>query len=220
MSYLRILQYCFIGILSLSSAALTTPHQQFPLEDAEKKAFFGQVQAKQKDLKSARLTFLQERYVSTLRETLRSEGVLLFSFPDRLRWETTSPYKSALIHLNGRTQQFEWLKDKWALRDNSSAFFLGEILRKLQDWHRGDFLSSEHLFSIQVFKNNVITLSPKDATLAKGVRTIELSLDKKTSDVTDVKIVEPAGDYTRIHFAKIEKNLNIHANAFDIQSQP
>jgi len=44
---------------------------------------------------------------------LKSEGVMLIERPDRIRWETTTPYQSILLGEQKSVAQFEFNNGKW-----------------------------------------------------------------------------------------------------------
>ncbi len=50
-----------------------------------------------RDVESAEIDFLQERYLRTLRNPLRSEGKMWLEKPDRFRWQTGSPPKTIAV---------------------------------------------------------------------------------------------------------------------------
>ena len=45
-----------------------------------------------------------------------------------------------------------------------------------------------------------VTFKPKDASLRQYIKQLDLLFDAKDGTVSQVKMVEPAGDYTRILF--------------------
>src|SRR5262245_23016909 len=58
-------------------------------------------------LKSVYFDFTQERHLNLFSEPLKSEGVMLIEKPDRIRWETTTPFSSILLGDHKSVAQFE-----------------------------------------------------------------------------------------------------------------
>src|ERR1700761_7093938 len=71
------------------------------------------LQQKMASVKSVYLEFTQERGLKLFNDPLKSEGVMLIERPDRIRWETTSPYQSILLGDQKSVAQFEFNDGKW-----------------------------------------------------------------------------------------------------------
>jgi outer membrane lipoprotein carrier protein len=58
-------------------------------------------------------------------------------------------------------------------------------------------------------------MTAKDKTLKKYVQKIELTFPKSDAIVSDVKLIEPSGDYTLITFTNRKLNVPIDKKEFE-----
>src|SRR5262245_47986372 len=64
-------------------------------------------------MNSVYFEFTQERQLKLFAEPLKSEGVLVIGRPDKIRWETTSPFQSILMGDHETVAQFEKEDGQW-----------------------------------------------------------------------------------------------------------
>src|SRR5690349_10740867 len=87
---------------------------EIPLKNVvNSKPILQDLQQKMSTLKTVWLEFTQERELKLFAEPLKSEGVMLISTPDQIRWETTAPYQSILLANHKSVAQFERTDGEW-----------------------------------------------------------------------------------------------------------
>jgi len=72
-------------------------------------------------------------------------------------------------------------------------------------------------FTITYFKTkdyNIAKLFPKTATIKKYIKEVNLFFAENESTVSQVKLIEPSGDYTKIVFKNKQVNAKIDDSAF------
>lgn len=158
--------------------------------------------------------FVQYRHVDLLANDIQSKGKLVYARPDRVRWEYTAPY-SYIIVVD---------KNKISLRNNaktstinagSNEFFkqLSGIIRGLI---QGDLLSSKE-FTCTLYEEGAVwvaALVPVSKEMQAYLARVELSFPKQTNMVSEVKMLEPSGDFTRIVFKNQRYNEPVPATSF------
>ena len=122
--------------------------------------------AAMKTVRSFRADFEQEKKLKVFKKPVRSSGVLLFERPDRMRWETRTPFRSLLVVNGAKVAKFEWVDGKRrALKLGRGADALLVAVRRLRAWFSGEF--DEKTFSVEVKEKPAIRLilRPKEKAL-------------------------------------------------------
>lgn len=130
--------------------------------------------------KSLKAAWHRVQHSSLLVEDLVSEGWVYLEQPDKIRWETTSPVQQVSI-----------------LSSDESA--------------RGRFrIPTEKDFKITVLdggQNYTLRLDPLRRDLRQMLGQVSISVDRRSLKILYVLIVSPEGDWQRIEFSKVEKDL-------------
>ena len=159
-----------------------------PSGDA-KAGLLEQIKAANLPEKSFMATWHRVQHSSMLVNELESEGKVYLLAPDKIRWETTEPVKSVSI-----------------LSPDAG--------------NRGRFrLPTEKDFNITVLEgdNYTVRLDPVRRDLKQMLGQIALTVDRKSLKILYVMIVTPEGDWQRIEFSKVEKDIPIAAELFEGQ---
>jgi outer membrane lipoprotein-sorting protein len=162
--------------------------------------------------------FVQERHLSLFNEPLRSEGFLCFQKPGRIRWETTSPYKSILVSDGSGVAQFEWTDEKWRKLDLGLGDALQNVVSQIAGVMDGQYASDQRSYTATVTNvadEFVITLVPQNETVRKMMAAIEVHLAADLKGTRRVILRENGGDYTEIQFSEQFVNLELPAKTFD-----
>jgi outer membrane lipoprotein-sorting protein len=162
--------------------------------------------------------FVQERHLSLFTEPLRSEGFLCFQKPGRIRWETTTPYKSILVSDGAGVTQFEWTDEKWKKLDLGLSDALQNVVSQIAGVMDGRFASDRRSYAATVTNRDdelVITLVPQNETMRKMMATIEVHLALDLKATRRVVLRENGGDYTDIQFSEQLVNVELPPKTFD-----
>ncbi len=172
-------------------------------------------------LKTLQADFIQERSLAVFEDTLESRGRLAFASPDRLRWELEQPYHSVLL-LNGAGVA-KWDIEAGRVRrvqlggKEALQAALGQILAML----RGDFASLKAGFDIRLAQGRAgaldqLALKPKGPALARYLSELRFSIDPQRHRVTQLELLEPGGDATRVRFIHPLEDQPLDARLFDL----
>ena len=189
---------------------------------ANSKPILQDLQQKMSSLKSVYLDFTQERQLKLFAEPLKSEGVMLISEPDQIRWETTAPFQSILLANHKSVAQFEQNDGKWEKLKLGFPQMLKRVMDQMVLMNQGKLDALTADFTITVATNRslaVLTLVPKDENVRAMLAALEIRMPPDFSATCEVVMHEPGGDFTRIIFTRERRNVVFPAGTFD-QTKP
>lgn len=188
---------CFV---CMSSAAFSQQPEGFS-EMKNVQAFKASIIETIGKIETISATFSQEKHLSIFSKTIDSQGTMSFKAPSNLRWSYTVPYsyeiviKNETISINdgGKVNTF----------DLSSSEKFGEINQLILNSITGKILDDER-FTTSYYENatfQLVALKPKAQDISGFISEIQLFIDPKVKQVSKIKIVESASDYTVIKFS-------------------
>ncbi len=184
------------------------------MSDAETAVFRQSVNAVSQKITSLSTDFTQFKHMDFLSNDIETSGKMFFKEPDKLLWQYKKPYQYAIVFKNGKILIDDEGK-KSAMDVGSSKIFAK--LNKLIAGSVSGNLFDDREFAITCFKSkdfNVARLVPKDATLKKYIKQIELHFDKQQHTVSQVRLVESEQNYTKIVFKNKQTNAKIDDSVF------
>lgn len=188
------------------------------LTTSELDMFLASMNENLQSVKNVKADFSQERHLSMFLDVLSAKGILYFEMPDKLRWELTEPYASILIFNGGNVSKFNHENGKYVRMNLGMEDMFRESLRQIISILRGDFknVQKEYNISISRGRDYHLILKPVSAGTAKVIKSIELSIDPGSNDVTTIIIREHHGDYIEIRFSGQEENVFFDRSLFDL----
>ena len=204
--YLTIL---FFGICRLSILA-----QEQKMNQSEIIAFKQSVAVVSKKIKTLSTDFVQYKHMDFLSKDIETSGKMTFKEPSLLLWHYKKPYSYSIIFKNGKILINDEGKKSAVDIGNSKIF--GKINKLIVGSVSGDLFDDKE-FTISYFKsktNNITRFVPKDVTLKKYIKQIELTFDTKDATVVQVKLLESSEDYTRIILKNKVLNAKIDDSVF------
>jgi outer membrane lipoprotein-sorting protein len=172
-------------------------------------------------LNSVYFEFTQERYLKLFSEPLKSEGVMLIERPDKIRWETISPFQSILMGNHETVAQFEKEDGQWKKLKLGFPQMLRRVMEQMSLMHQGkmDALTSDFVVSVATGSVAVVTLKPKDESVRSVLSSLEIHMLPDFSTTRQVVMNEPNGDLTRILFREEHRDVKLPPGTFD-QNKP
>ena len=201
-------------MLFFAFIALSVGAQEQKMSDAETAVFRQSVNAVSQKITSLSTDFTQFKHMDFLSNDIETSGKMFFKEPDKLLWQYKKPYQYAIVFKNGKILIDDEGK-KSAMDVGSSKIFAK--LNKLIAGSVSGNLFDDREFAITCFKSkdfNVARLVPKDATLKKYIKQIELHFDKQQHTVSQVRLVESEQNYTKIVFKNKQTNAKIDDSVF------
>lgn len=180
------------------------------LGEAEIRTFQEAVRRSAIQTESLAADFTQWRHSRYLAQAAESKGKLLFAKPGRVLWKYTFPSPYSILFLEKKM----YINDNGKKKDLNAGKRLEKLNKLVAGSVTGDmFDAPEFMFSyVRSGEKTLVRLTTRDASLKKYIREIGLTFENNT--VSEVKMTEPAGDYTRIILKNKILNSRIDAGAF------
>jgi hypothetical protein len=152
--------------------------------------------------------FTQERSISLLASKVKSTGTMLLVRPDRLRWELDPPDAATYWVLpDGLAYKTKSGTGKVA---KGAQGPLGGVLNDLLVMLGGDLATLKERYEFTLVKRDasglVLYAVPKDKTLAKTTKKVELELGADLVTLKRVVIVETGSDRSDITFGALVRD--------------
>jgi len=158
--------------------------------------------------------FEQQKFMSILENEIQSSGQVLFKKPNLLKWDYRKPFIYTIV-LDGKE-----IKIKDEQKVNTFEIESSKVFKQINDLIissvNGQILDEEK-FDIAYFHNDaqyVAHLKPVEEQMKKFIQKIEISFQKSSLIVQNIKLLEPNEDYTLITFKNQVLNEPIPNQAF------
>ena len=167
-----------------------------------------------------RVDFIQERHLSFLEEPLASAGVICFQKPRRIRWETTSPFRSILVSDGNRAAQFEWMNESWRKLDLGLSQAIQMVMNQISGIFEGAYMDGNAEYGLEVIGTDtapIIRLTPRNEMVAKLMEAIEIHMASDLMRTDRVVLRETNGDWTEIRFSHHRVDVPFPEGVFNLK---
>ncbi|WP_434058384.1 LolA family protein [Empedobacter falsenii] len=194
---------------------LTIFAQESKMSNTEIENFKKDIIADSKKIQTLTADFTQYKVMSFLDEPIVSKGKLYLQNPKAMRWNYTQPIDYNVIFNNGKIYiNDEGKKSSVDLQGNKkfeklNQLIVGSVSGNLFDTN--DFV----ITYVKTDKSRIAKLQPKIKDVKKYIKEIQLTFYSGQSTVTEVKLIEPSDDYTKILFTNKSLNKTINASVFN-----
>ena len=194
--------------------SLTIFAQESKMTNTEIENFKKDVIADSKKIETLTADFTQYKVMSFLDKPIVSKGKLYLKNPKSMRWNYSQPIDYNVIFNNGKIYiNDEGKKSSVDLQGNKkfeklNQLIVGSVSGNLFDTN--DFVISY----AKTDKSRIAKLQPKMKDVKKYIKEIQLTFYSGQSTVTEVKLIEPSNDYTKILFTNTSLNKTINASVF------
>ena len=204
----------FIVLFFLNLCCFQSWAQEQRMSENEIALFKQSVAVVAKKIKTLSTDFVQYKHLDFLSKDIETSGKMIFKEPGLLLWQYKKPYNYTVVFKSGKILINDEGKKSAVDIGNSKLF--GKINKLIVGSVSGD-LFDDTAFTISYFKNkdqNCAKFIPKDATLKKYIKQIELTFDKDDATVVQVKLLESSADYTRIVLKNKVINIKVDEASF------
>lgn len=188
--------------------------QEQKLSTVEITTFKSEVMQQSEKIKSLKTDFVQYKHLSFLSNEIETSGNMVFQAPDLLNWKYTKPYQYSIvfrkgkIHINdqGNKSSFDASGNK--MFEKINKLIVGSVSGNMFD---------DNEFSISYYKNKthyIAKFVPKSKELKKVIEEVELYFPFDKLVVSEVKLNESSGDYTKIVFKNQQLNAKVSPTDF------
>lgn len=205
----------YFVLLSISFWNVSLWAQEQKMAESEIVVFKQSVSIVSKNIKTLSSDFVQYKHLDFLSKDIETSGRMIFKEPNLILWEYKKPYNYSIIFKNGKILINN--EGEKSAMDASSSTIFGKINKLIIGSVSGNMFNDKE-FSITYFKtktNNVARFVPKDASLKKYIKQIELTFDKDDATVIQVKLLESSDDFTRIVLKNKTLNAKIQESLFN-----
>jgi outer membrane lipoprotein-sorting protein len=191
--------------------------EEHRLNDADTGRFLAETEKRLSTVSSLWAFFVQEKRLSLFSDVIRSRGVLLFSQPDLLRWETLEPFHSLLVANGNAIAKYEFRDGKRRKLRLGAEGVVRAVIKQMSMWHRGKFTDKAGMYDVSVYSGGAhrVVLVPKDERMRGAIQSIEMRFSKDRARVDRVTINESGGDKTVIAFHSERRDNAIPERFFD-----
>jgi outer membrane lipoprotein carrier protein len=203
----------FLAIF-LISMTLTVFSQEQKMSASEIANFKATVEKDTKTIKSLKTDFIQYKHLDFLSKDIETSGKMAFKSPNSLNWQYTKPYQYSIVFKNNKVYINDQGKKNTVDMGGSKMF---EKINKLIVGSVSGNLFDDKEFTIAYFKTKdfyITKLSPKTAAIKKYIKQVDLYFPIQDATVSQVKLIEPSNDFTRIVFKNKIINAKIDDSVF------
>jgi outer membrane lipoprotein-sorting protein len=179
------------------------------------------VQEQQKKTQTLQAEFRQEKELALLAKPEVSSGTFLYSRPNNVLWTYAAPKRVQMVIAGGVLTTY--YADLGKAERVDVKKFEDRIFRYMGASGAIDELARYFDFTFTDSKSKpvwVLDLTPKNRAVAKRVKRIKISIDKKTYLTNKIEYVEGDGDITRYEFTKIRINEPVPQSRFALNLPP
>ena len=201
----------FLFILTLLSFVVKAQEQK--MSAAEITSFKLTVEKETKGIKTLKTDFVQYKHMDFLSKDIETSGKMTFKSPNLLNWQYTKPYQYSIVFKNNKI----YINDQGNKSTVDAKSKMFEKINKLIVGSVSGNMFDDKEFAISYFKTKdfyIAKLAPKTTTVKKYIKQVELFFPMNETTVSQVKLIEPSGDFTRIVFKNKVINAKVDDAAF------
>lgn len=176
--------------------------------------FKNTVEKESKTIKSLKTDFIQYKHLDFLSKEIETSGKMAFKTPNLLNWQYTKPYEYSIVFKYNKV----YINDQGKKNTVDGGSKMFEKINKLIVGSVSGNMFDDKEFVISYFKNKefyIAKLVPKTATIKKYIKEVELYFPINEPTVSQVKLIEPSNDFTRIVFKNKVINAKVDDSAFN-----
>lgn len=195
----------FIWIPVLANA------QQEPLNNPEE--FTEKLKQASISNNSIKADFIEQRFMSALKEPQTSFGIFFYKKENKLRWEKTKPTSYVFISENNKVRVKENNHEKDVSSYNQVVGRIKDLMLTLVN---GDFSNGKQ-FDPQYFQTKseyIVKLKPRNKRMSNAFDYIQLSFNKKNLLLEELAFYEKSGDRNIMKFSNQMINTELSDSLF------
>ncbi len=201
----------FISILFICVAFGASAQSFTKVEN--KNAVKNKINSKAKSTSSIAANFKEVLYSSMFNMPKKGSGILRFKKDDKIRWEHKTPKKEIVLISGSKVRLYQDGKEVKSVTSNQVVKRVQSLMVQL---FNGDFLNEKE-FTVGYYQNTntyKLYLKPKNARLARYIKTIEMYFGKKTLTLDKMVMVEKNSDKVVYSFSSVKLNGQIPDSNF------
>ncbi len=162
---------------------------------------------------SIKADFIEQRFMSALKEPQTSYGIFYYKKENKLRWEKTKPTSYVFISENNKVRVKENNHEKDVSSYNQVVGRIKDLMLTLVN---GDFSNGKQ-FNPQYFQTKseyIVKLKPRNKRMSLAFDYIQLSFNKKNLLLEELAFYEKSGDRNIMKFSNQMVNTELSDSLF------
>ena len=162
---------------------------------------------------SIKADFIEQRFMSALKEPQTSFGIFYYKKENKLRWEKTKPTSYVFISENNKVRVKENNHEKDVSSYNQVVGRIKDLMLTLVN---GDFSNGKQ-FNPQYFQTKseyIVKLKPRNKRMSLAFDYIQLSFNKKNLLLEELAFYEKSGDRNIMKFSNQMVNTELSDSLF------
>ena len=188
--------------------------------DLDLEGLLAQLETRHGSTKSLAAEFRQEKQFSFMDKPIISQGFIVFASPDKIRFDITEPFQTALLDDGKKIQRYEVIDDQWKPLKFGGGKSIKLVMGQIGQWMQGKFSGQEKIFALSMSDGDpndyaVLNLVPRHKQFRQYIETIQVHIAPgPTYRVTRIDINEPQGDSFSLIFSNEKRNKRLPEECF------
>ena len=188
--------------------------------DLDLESLLAQLETRHSSTQSLAAQFRQEKHFSFMDKPIISQGFIVFASPDKIRFDITEPFQTALLDDGKKIQRYEIIDGQWKLLKFGGGKSIKLVMGQIGQWMQGKFSGQEKIFALSVSDGDpndtaVLNLVPRHKQFRQYIEKIQVHIaPAPTYRVTRIDINEPQGDWFSLIFSREQKNMTLPEGCF------
>lgn len=172
------------------------------------------------NIKTMAAEFRQEKYFSFMTKPVVSKGFILFSVPDKIRFDIVSPFSTTLLDDGKKVGRYEMVGGKWRKVQFGGGKSIKFVMDQIAQWMQGKFSDQRNIFELSVSAGDpnsyaFLDLTPRIKQIRQYIEKIRVRVsDGPGYRISRIEIFEPGGDRFSLIFTKEVVNRELGADYF------
>lgn len=187
---------------------MSAVNAQSEMSTAEAQALEAKVKVTADATQTITSNFRQYKHMDFLTNDIESMGRLSFKAPSLVKWEYTEPFaysvifKDEVLYINNEGNKSNV--------DIGSNKLFKQLNQLITNSIKGDLFNTDEFHINYFIKEGIseVHFAPKDEDFASFIKAFHITFNGK-GEVTEVKMLEPSDDYTRIVFTDRKTNQSL-----------
>ena len=183
--------------------------------------FLTRLENRHSNTKTLAARFRQEKHFSFMDKPLISKGFILFENPDRIRFDITEPFQTAMLSDGKKIKRYELVDGQWRSVQSNAGKSIKLVMEQIGQWMQGKFSNQERVFGLSLNADDpngyvALDLEPRHKQFRQYIEKIRIHVSSPPEyHVTRIDIYEPEGDRFALAFLQEILNKELPKDCFD-----
>ena len=210
-------------LLSCGTLWVTATLAGTPLQGEERARAIEGLRARQREVGTLRATVVQRKRHPLLKGEVVTEGTLLFSRPNRLRWEVATPERTTIVIDDQALVIYHPDRKEAERRDLRDDFGSRAVVDFLTAGMNLDVAELEKRFQVDLYRDDgrlSLVLTPQSRWVARAITSVTITQEDADPLPRQIVVVGQKGDRTETLLAHAVVNPPLAEDAFTLRLGP